>query len=93
MKQKNLKKKMRCFNSKVIKLSHGYRKQFYSFSVNNQLDIALPLKSISIGEDKKAQDVNLRPGEAYSTFHYDDKDCQQIETVVVYKLDSEHVGM
>lgn len=93
VKKKILKKKLRCFNSKVIKLTHELKKNFYSFSVNNQLDIPLPLKSISIGNDQKAQDVKLRPGEVYSTFHFDSKEEEEIDTLVVYKLDPERVGL
>lgn len=88
-----MKKKMRCFNSKVIKLTHELRKNFYSFSVNNHLDIDLPLKNISIAGDLKAQDVDLRPGEAYSTFHYDDKNDEKIDTVVVFKLNPENLAL
>jgi hypothetical protein len=46
--KKNLKKKLRCFNSKTMKLTQEQRKNCYSLSIFNNLDVNFTVKKIEV---------------------------------------------
>ena len=91
--KKILKKKFRCNNSKIIKLTHDVRKNVHSFTVHNNLEVDLQVQKIALSDNEKTNGVQLSPGEAYSTIHLDKGSSDQILAKVDYMLNSTDIGM
>ena len=94
--KKGLRKKLRCYNAKTIRLNSEVKKKFYSLSIHNCLDTRLPLNHIEIGGERKIDEnakITLSPGEPYNVIFYDKNGLESINAKVTYLLEDGCIQM